>query len=289
MEWQQLEYFIAVANSEHMTKTAKELAITQPALSRSIKTLEKELGIPLFERNGRNLFLNKYGKYFYQRAKAALSEIEKGRKEIESLINPTSGVISISFLHMLGAHLVPSLLHSFKKDFPDIQFDLHQGSPHELMTLISNGDCDFGITTPDFINSHYSWHLLGKFELFLTLPLDHKWANKKNIYLEEIGDEPYIGLKSSCGVGSMIDTMFAKQQITPRTVFQADELDTVAGLVSTGFGISFLPKTISLQSFPLVWLPVTAPECEVSVGVIWKKRRFFSEVSKIFLNFVQNN
>ncbi|WP_338055342.1 LysR substrate-binding domain-containing protein [Shimazuella alba] len=139
------------------------------------------------------------------------------------------------------------------------------------------------MTTPDFINSHYSWHLLGKFELFLTLPLDHKRANKKNIYLEEIGDEPYIGLKSSYGVGSMIDTMFANQQITPRTVFQADELDTVAGLVSTGLGISFLPKTISLQSFPLVWLPVTAPECEVSVSVIWKKGDFFPKYPKYFL------
>ncbi len=104
-----------------------------------------------------------------------------------------------------------------------------------------------------------------------------------------MADEPYIGLKSSCGVSSMIETMFEKQQITPRTVFRADELDTVAGLVSTGFGIAFLPKTISLQSYPLVWLPVNVPECEVSVCVIWKKGRSFSDVSKIFLNFVQNS
>jgi LysR family transcriptional activator of glutamate synthase operon len=287
MELQQIEYFIAVANLQHMTKAAKELSLTQPALSRSIAVLEKELGVALFERSGRNLVLNRYGRLFLERAKLALMEIEKAKKEIADQINPSGGVISLSFLHMLGAQLIPSLLGSFRDRYADIRFDLNQSSNDELMRLISNNDCDFGITTPEFVNDTFYWHLIGKSELFLALPLNHQWVNKRSISLEELQKEPYVGLKNSCGLSFTINNLFEKKQIRPNTVFHADELDTVAGLVSAGFGVALLPKTLGLQNHPLFLVNVDEPACELSVGVVWKKDKQLTPVSNIFLEFIR--
>ncbi|CAG7652702.1 HTH-type transcriptional regulator GltC [Paenibacillus allorhizosphaerae] len=287
MEWQQIEYFIAVAQLQHMTNAAKELSLTQSALSRSISALEKELGVALFERSGRSLVLNRYGRIFLERAKLALMEIEKGKQEITNLINPSAGVISLSFLHMLGAQLIPSLLNSFRERYADIRFELHQSSNNELLTLISNNDCDFGITTPEFVNDSFHWHLMGKSELFLATPLNHRWVNLSSVNLEELREVPYVGLKTSCGLSFTINKLFEKKQIRPNTVFHADELDTVAGLVSAGFGVAILPKTLGLQNHPLVWLKVDEPECELTLGVVWKKNKELTPVSNIFLSFIR--
>jgi LysR family transcriptional regulator, transcription activator of glutamate synthase operon len=288
MVWQQIEYFVIVANLQHMTKAAKELSISQPALSRSIAVLEEELGVTLFERSGRNIFLNQYGRMFLERAKAALNEIEKGKQEIKSLIHPSSGVLSLGFIYMLGADLIPSLLSSFRKQYPDIQFELHQSTSHELMTHISNGDHDFAITTPELVTDSCSWHLLGKADLFLAVPNHHKWAEKPYISLEEIHNEPYIGIKETCGLHFTINKLFEGKQINPDIVFEADEIDSVAGLVSAGFGVALLPKPLALQNHQLVWLKVTESACEVSIGLVWKEDRQLTPVAKLFLEFICN-
>lgn len=288
MEWQQLEYFITVARLQHMTKAAEELSLSQPALSRSIANLEKELGASLFERKGRNVHLNRYGSLFLQRAQAAISEIEQGKQEILSLINPNTGVVSLSFLHLLGSEFVPALIRSFRSDYPDIQFELHQGIHHNLVTDISNGDCDFAITTPENVNDMLSWHLLGTAKLFLAVPASHKWAARKSIDLEEIREEPYIGLKDMCGLSATVSKLFNDINMLPKTIFQADELDTVAGLVSAGFGVSLLPYTSGLNSHPLTWLEITEPICEMSLGLVWKARKQPTPAADTFLSFIRN-
>ncbi|WP_139230769.1 LysR family transcriptional regulator [Paenibacillus catalpae] len=134
----------------------------------------------LFERSGRNLVLNRYGRLFLERAKLVVMQIEKSKQEIANLINPSTGIISLCFLHMLGAKLIPSLLGSFRERYADVRFELHQSSNHELMTLVS----------------------------------------KSSISLEELQEEPYIGLKSSCGLSFTINKLFETTQIQPKPYFR---------------------------------------------------------------------
>lgn len=287
IEWQQIEYFIAVAKLQHMTRAAQQLSLSQPALSRSIAGLEKELGVALFERSGRNLVLNRFGRLFLERAELAFREIEQAKQEIANQINPEAGVISLSFLHTLGAQLIPSLLGSFRVRYTDIRFELHESSNQQLLTLISNHECDFGLSTPELLDDKFNWHLLGMPELFLALPQQHRWSSKSKISLEELQDEPFVGLKTTCGLNFTIHRLFEKKQIRPNTVFEADELDTVAGLVSAGFGVALLPKTVGVQNHRLQWVKVDDPECKLPIGVVWKKDRPLTPVSETFLDFIR--
>ena len=88
MEWQQLEYFQTVARMQNMTSAARAMNITQPALSRSIARLESELNVPLFERKGRSIVLNRYGELFLIRVERMMEEYQAGRREIEQLLDP---------------------------------------------------------------------------------------------------------------------------------------------------------------------------------------------------------
>ncbi len=108
MEWQQLEYFVTVAKLEHMTRAAEALAISQPALSRSISKLEEELGVPLFDRQGRSIMLNRYGELFLYRVQRMRKEYEKAVLELQELNNPELGDVSLGFLHTLGTSIVPT-------------------------------------------------------------------------------------------------------------------------------------------------------------------------------------
>ncbi|MDG0809172.1 LysR family transcriptional regulator [Cohnella rhizosphaerae] len=287
MEWQQIEYFIAVAKSQHMTNAAKQLSVTQPALSRSISTLEKEVGVELFERRGRNLALNRYGQLFLERAQNALAEIEKAKQEIANQINPWSGVLSLCFPHILGAELFPTMLGAFRERYADIRFELNQCSLDELTARILGNDCDFGITTLESANDAFHWQLIGKSELYVAVPLGHPWADKSSIRLEELQGEAYVGLKPSCALSYTVEALLAGTGIEPDTLYRADELDMVAGLVAAGFGVSLLPKTLGIRSYPMAWIPVNDPACALTVGVVWKRDRRLTPVSEVFLDFVR--
>lgn len=113
----QLEYFRKVAETESFTKAAEQLFISQPALSRSIKFLENELGVPLFERKGRILKLNHYGEIFLEKVEESISALEEGKTLLKELVDPFTGTIRISFIHTLGNNLVPELISKFQKKY----------------------------------------------------------------------------------------------------------------------------------------------------------------------------
>src|SRR5689334_17906871 len=120
MEWQQLVYFREVARQEHFTLAAGELSISQPALSRSIARLESELGVPLFEREGRSVRLNRYGRSFLAHVERALDEMAVGERELADMSGPARGTVAIGFIHIMGTQLLPVLLRRFRADHPAV-------------------------------------------------------------------------------------------------------------------------------------------------------------------------
>ncbi len=288
MEWQQLQYFTTIAKLQHTTNASKELSVSQPALSHSMVTLEKEFGVELFERRGRNLVLNRYGRLLLGRAENALSEIKQAKQEIAALIHPLSGKLSLCFPHVLGAELFPTLLGAFRKQYADIRFDLNPCTLGELVSRISDNESDFGITTLESVNDAFHWHLIGRSELNLDIPVDHTWAGRDNVRLEELNGLDYIGLKPSCALSYTVDNLLSRSHVEPSTVYQADELDMIAGLVAAGYGVSLMPKTFGISSYPIEWVKVDNPESILTVGAVWKKERsLITPVAEVFLAFLR--
>ncbi|KZL91503.1 HTH-type transcriptional regulator CynR [Clostridium magnum DSM 2767] len=144
MNLQQLQYFQKIADTENFTTAAALASVTQPALSKAISKLEAELNVPLFERNGRNIKLTSFGEAFQKHANVALSEIEKGIRELEDMANPDRGIISIASTHCIGTYFMPFIISDFLGCFPNTKFQFNHESTPEVLTDLKDGKIDLG-------------------------------------------------------------------------------------------------------------------------------------------------
>ena len=289
MEWHQLEYFLTVAQLQHFTQAAGQLSISQPALSRSIARLEEELGVPLFERRGKYIMLNQFGEIFLRHINRAMQEVRDAKKEIENIIDPDHGTVSLAFLHSQGAHIVPDLLGRFRALYPNIQFKLYQNPSHLLLEQLEAGEIDLCLSTPPINRKDAEWVPLYTEELFVVVPANHRLAGRESIALAEIATEPIITLKSNFSLRILTDQLFREAQLTPNITFEGEEIPTVAGLVETRLGVAVIPRLPGLSNSRLAFLPISSPACYRTISLAWIKDRYASPATLRFRDFVLNS
>lgn len=288
MEINQLKYFCVLANIRHFTKAAKEISISQSALSRAIGKLEQELGAPLFRRGGRDILLTPQGQRFLVHAEKALCELEKGRLEMEEGRDPGHGVISLSFMHSLGIHILPQLLSEFKQLYPDIQFNLNQDNSSVLAQSLLAGRSDVCLCSVMVNMEQLAWLYLYTEELFAVLPADHPLASRKTLELRELEDEPFITLKPNYSLRILTEQFWAISGIRPSIIFEGDDVNTATSLVGAHLGVSLLPKTTGMDTAGLVFLPISFPVCKREIGLAWSTTRPLSPAAQLFQQFVIN-
>ncbi len=286
MEWHQLEYFCTVAHMQHFTRAGEQLSISQPALSRSIAKLEEELGISLFERHGKKVALNRFGQIFFRHVERAKQEIIEAKQEIQDMIDPDQGVVSLAFLHSQGTHVVPELLGRFRAEYPRIGFKLYQNPSHLLFEQLKSGEIDLCLSAPLSGQGKIEWVPLFTEELFAAVASDHRLAGRNSIELAEIADEPVITLKKEYSLRSLTDQLFQEAGLTPAITFEGEEIMTVAGLVETKLGVAIIPYLPGRNNTRLSFIPISKPKCFRTIGLAWTKERYISPVAKKFRDFV---
>ena len=287
MELTQLEYFLKVAKMEHLTKAAESLSITQPALSHSISKLEAELGVPLFERKGRSLKINRYGLMFSKHVEKILQEVQRGKKEIEEHSNPDSGVIHLAYLNILGVDLIPNLIRDYQRMNPAITFELSQGDKGAILNQVEEGHSDLMITSEKPVNDTFEWVPMLSLPLYLVVSIEHRLAKKTSVSLREITGEPFVGLKHNCSLKNSLLAKVHYMNFTLASTYDAEDLQTVAGFVAAGLGISVLPKTAGLNIDGLSWIPIEEEGWRWEVGLQLKKERYLSPVTDLFVRFIK--
>ncbi|MDF2962295.1 MAG: transcriptional regulator, LysR family [Paenibacillus sp.] len=289
MELTQLEYFLMVSRLQHMTMASKALSITQPALSHSIAKLESELGVPLFERNGRNVQLNRYGIMFAQRVEQALQNIRNGMQEIEEWSNPETGVISISYLNILGVDLVPTLVRDYRLVNPKVRFELNQGSLGDIDEHLEKGYSDLMITSRESTMENHKWLVIRTMPLYIVVSTHHRLAKRSSLSLMDLSGEPFVGLKNNCGLKATILSRFQHSGFMLTSTYDAEDLATVAGFIKAGLGVSVLPKTMGLMLDGLVWIPITDEGWFWEIGLKWREDRYLSPAAKRFIEYVEHH
>lgn len=286
MEWEQLEYFQTLAREQHVTRAAQILSITQPALSRSIARLEGQIGTPLFDRQGRTIKLNKYGELLLKRVDLILKEFQEGKEEIQSLLDPDKGEISLGFLHTLGTTIVPNIIAAFKEEYPHVRFHLKQNHSNWLLENLQSGNLDLCLLASFPGESRMAWTPLWQEELFLFFPKDHPLANRESITLEEIADEPFILMEEGYALRVTIDSIFEQVGLVPKIMFEGEEVTTIAGFVGAGMGISILPDVKSLDRTKIAKVRISSPRCERTIGIASMEGKFLSPIAEKFQQYI---
>ncbi|WP_282942984.1 LysR substrate-binding domain-containing protein [Paenibacillus sp. RC67] len=281
MELQQLIYFQQVAHSENITRTAGDLRVSQPALSKMIRTLEEELGASLFDRKGKRIELNTRGKKFLKRVEAALNELNEARNEIQDEEGEVKGTIRLSF--DVASSIIPNLIREFRTLHPDVTFQLSQ---HDTYTASTN--FDLCVTSlPIGLHGTEKTVLLNE-EIVLAVPKDNPLSNQASLRLEQIANEGLISLKRGRSLREKTDAFCKVAGFIPRITFESDDPATVRALIRAGQGISFIPsitwKGATDESIRL--LRIEHPICSRSIELHWKKDHYLGQAARTFREFL---
>ncbi|MBP1041752.1 LysR family transcriptional regulator [Vagococcus sp. BWB3-3] len=252
MNLHHLRYFETLATVQHYTKASKLLNITQPSLSNAISLLEAELGVRLFEKDGRNIILTKQGKVFQGYVEKSLNTLDTGIDTLEK-ISSGFGRIELSFLQILGTSFVPEIVRGYLAANSDkeIDFGFHSGVTSEIITGIKEREYDIGFCSYMQEEDDLDFFPIASQELVLIVPLDHPLAQQKTVDLRDTIDYPYIAFSQSSGLRAIVDDLFKKINQNYQIQFEVEEDQVIAGFVSQGFGISIVPNMPLLDSLPL--------------------------------------
>jgi len=286
MEWQQLEYFHVVAQLQHFTRAAERLSISQPALSRSIARLEDELGVPLFDRQGRSVVLNSCGLQFYEHATVILQEMKKAKQDLLSRQDPRYGEISLAFLKSLGIDFIPRMVRSYLDLYPHVHFHFSQNSTAAMLDQLKRGETDFCLTSVIAAMPEIEWQPLWTEEMFIVAHQDHPLASRKDVKLADLVQEKFIVLKQGYGSRAIFDQAFASIEASPNIAFEGDELVSVLGFVSANLGIAMLPRISGMNRDHLALLPIADYSCERTIGLVWRKGKYLSPAAVQFRQFL---
>lgn len=286
MEWQQLEYFRVVAKLEHFRKSAEHLKISQPALSRSISKLEKELGVTLFDRTGHSVELNKFGRLFLKRVENGLNEISFGIKEINQLKNPYTGAVSLSFLQTLGLTILPEIISKFYKQYPQVEIQLYQNKIINSIQMLLNREIDLCLISSFNNHPNITWHPLLKEELFLYVPANHRLAGRSSVSLSELAEDQFIGFKEGLGMREIMNNLCEKAGFTPVVKFEGEDVPTMAGLVSSGLGVTIIPAFHGISPKKIKQISISEPYCHREIGLAWLKENTLSPSAELFRTYV---
>ncbi|WHZ56063.1 LysR family transcriptional regulator [Metabacillus hrfriensis] len=286
MDWHQIKYFQTVAQVQHFTRAADLLSISQPALSRSISKLEDELGVQLFDRKGRNIYLNRYGRMFLNRVEQSIKQIEIGKQEIWDEIHPDNGTISLSFLPSLGINVVPNIISTFQKTYPNVKFQLTQTSNQQIIEQLKSRNVDLALTSLLHDDKDVFCQLLLTEELYLAVSVDHPLTFYSEIDLEMVTNEPFISFKDTNVLQTIIKNLCKKAGFSPEVVFEAEDIGTVSGLVGAKLGISLLPDLQLLDKRKVKLIRVNNPVCKREIGMAWVKDGYISPVVEGFIQYI---
>lgn len=282
-----LRYFVTLAHVKHYTRAAEQLCITQPSLSHAISQLENELGVPLFEKSGRNTTLTRFGEEFLVCAERTLSTLDAGVSSIRKSARG-EGLIRLGFLRTLGVEFIPRLAADFLKKNAelDIHFTFHTGVTQHLLEGLAARKYDLIFCSEPLEKENLTVIPIQKQDLVLITPKDHPLASRNDIDLEETLLYPHIFFDKSSGIRNVADRMFSQIGRQPEIAYETEEDQVIAGLVAQKFGIALVPYMDLLLKLDVKILSIRSPSCERAIFMINDNRIYMPPAVKRFREYV---
>ena len=282
-----VEWFVALAETPHMTQVAERLNTTQPTLSRSLARLEHQIGAPLFDRVNRRLRLNPSGEVLLRHARRSLLELRAATEHIRSLRDPEHGTVRLGFLHSVATWLAPELIRGFRARAPQVRFALTQAATYELEALVADGMVDLAVTGPRPTDESLAWHPIHTEQLCLVVPRDHRLADRGSVGIADAAGEPFILLGPDFGLRRLTDDLLAQVGADPAVAFESAEIATMESLAAAGLGVTVVPRPRPHRADPnAAYIRLSDDAAHRVLGLVWPEGGPESPVVRRFRDFV---
>jgi DNA-binding transcriptional LysR family regulator len=277
MELRHLRYFVGVAEEQHYGRAAERLHVAQPALSRQIQDLEREMGFSLFDRLPRGVRLNAAGKLFLTDARRILQDVHEAKLRAERIALGKAGTLRIGIATAVSWHgLVQDTFREFRRRQPDVELEVHHLlSVHQVEAILSGRlDVGFAASLIPWDKDLAHWEC-AQDRMVLAMPKDHALAKRKTVRLRDLRNMPFIWfprwvnpqfydrMMQECARGGLN---------APRIVQEAPDRDTNLGLVQCRIGIAWMPESTRWHCpRGVVLLPIVDMNVRLSFNLMWKK------------------
>lgn len=285
MDIRVLQYFLAVAREESITRAAETLRMTQPPLSRQLKDLEDELGKKLLIRGSKKVTLTEDGMLLRKRAEEMIDLMEKTKAELTSSDENISGEIYIGGGETDAVSLFAQTAGKLQKKYPQIHYHIYSGDAEIVMEKLDKGLIDFGLLVGPVDVSRYDYMRLPVNDIWgVLMRKDAPLAEKDVIRAEDLWDKPLI-LSHQAYSGSDISVWLGRDAHRLNVVMTYNLIYNAAHFVKTGFGYAItLDKLINTTGNSELRFRPLYPTLEAGLCIVWKKYQVFSRASKQFLN-----
>lgn len=288
MDIRVLQYFLAVAREESITRAAETLHMTQPPLSRQLKDLENEVGKQLLIRGSKKVTLTEDGMLLRKRAEEMIALMEKTKSELSSSDENINGEIYMGSGETEAVSTIAKVAKNLQKEHPLIRYHIYSGDAERIVERLDKGLIDFGLLVEPFDNSKYD---------FIRLPVKDTWgvlmrkdsplAEKENICAEDLWDKPLI-ISHQTTISNEMIAWLRKDISQLNVVATYDLLYNASRFVKMGFGYAItLDKLINTSGDSNLCFRPLYPASEAGLCIVWKKYQVFSRAAEQFLREIQ--
>ena len=284
----QLQYFVTVVKLNSITKAAKQLYVSQPAISSSIKELEKEFNTSLFVRYNNQLVLTDEGHHLYKLATNLLLSFDNISDDMRNYVQKSS-VLKIGVPPMLGSFIVPSLVQEYAKENPNIEIQLMElGSVANQRAILNRElSCGFTVKYRDNLDSSIDFIKIVDTSLLFAINKTNPLAKNKEISIADIKNTPIILMKEDCLQSSLIQSEFEKNGMVPNVKIRTNQLYTIKELVnSNNLGAFLFTQVFKYDAENIALIPLKE-NLNFEIILAWEKHALLNDTTKSFINFIK--
>lgn len=283
----QLEYFVTVVKTNNISKAAKQLFVSQPAVSSAIKELEKEFNTTLFVRYNNQIVLTDEGHHLYKLSLNLLQNCTNLYEDMKNYVKKSS-VLKIGVPPMLGSFIVPSLVQAYTREHQNIEVQLIELGSVANQEAILDGEisCGFTVKHHNNVNDDLDFIKIVDTSLLFAINKNHPLAKKDVISFEDIKNTPLILMKEDCLQSSLVQNEFEKRGLKPNIKIRTNQLYTIKELLSSNnLGAFLFTQVFKYDSEDIKIIPLSEP-LDFEIILAWKKNTVLSDAMKEFIDYV---
>ena len=292
MELRNIDTFLKVASTQNFSKAAEQLGYSQSAITVQIQKLEKELGVQLFERIGKRVYLTSKGEEFIFHATEIMKAANSALSFSKDKMAP-KGRLRIGGVESICTALLPELLLDFYKQCPEVEVIIRSGSTNNLLELAMGNELDL-VFTLDRKQIRSEWTCAVEKEeeiIFVSLPSE-KQSYRNLIPFSELSLYPFILTENGAAYRYELERIISPLNIELRPILEIGNTETIINLLKRGMGISFLPRfTVcnELQNHTLAEIQTDLPPVKMHHQILYHKNKWISPQMDIFINLAQTH
>ncbi|MCU1755116.1 MULTISPECIES: LysR family transcriptional regulator [Pseudomonas] len=288
MNLRTLRAFVEVVRQGGFSQAAQVVSLTQSTVSKAVKSLEDELGTPLFNRAGHKVELTAAGEIAYRRALVLLSERSDMLAEINELLDLKRGRLRIGLPPVGCGVLFAAMFATYRKRYPQVDIELIEHGSKRLQECLEAGEVDLAaLLIP--MDEAFDYQAVRNEPLIVVLPAGHALSRRKRIDFTDLADSPFILFEAGFALNAKIMAACERKGVVPRVTARSGQIDFIVDLVAADLGVAFLPRMLAHkhQHAGIALVPLDEPHTDWHIALAWRANAHLPPAAKAWLELAR--